>query len=171
MFISARTLIFTAVLMLASHSLQAVDFTWDVDGDGLWDLTGNWDVAGFPDASTDNATITNPFSATNVIVTVGPSETRVVNNLVIADNGVAWGRMAGELKQRLRAARPAKLRDWDVECAAWSAAARRWSADELDAALAAAAAADRSLKSTTVSDERGILTSMVLALPATRAAA
>jgi DNA polymerase-3 subunit delta len=89
----------------------------------------------------------------------------------LADGGVAWGRLPVELKQRLRAARPPKLRDWDVESAAWSAAARRWSADELDGALAAAAAADRSLKSTTVSDERGILVSMLLALPAARAAA
>jgi DNA polymerase III delta subunit len=89
----------------------------------------------------------------------------------LADGGVPWARLPGELKQRLRVARPARLRDWNVECDTWTAAARRWTGNELDAAIALAAAADRQLKSTTVSDERGILTSMLLSFPEARAAA
>jgi DNA polymerase-3 subunit delta len=89
----------------------------------------------------------------------------------LADGGVPWARLPGELKQRLRAARPARLRDWNLECATWTAAARRWAGDELDTAIALAAAADRQLKSTTISDERGILTSMLLSFPEAQVAA
>ena len=91
--------------------------------------------------------------------------------LLLADAGVPGGRLPGELKQRLRVARPARMRDWNLECAAWAAAARRWTGEELDRAIALAAVADRQLKSTTVSDERGILTSMLLSFPEARAAA
>jgi DNA polymerase III delta subunit len=89
----------------------------------------------------------------------------------LADGGVPWNRLPAELKQRLRVARPARLRDWNVECDTWTAAARRWAGEELDSAIALAAGADRQLKSTTISDERGILTSMLLSFPEARMAA
>jgi DNA polymerase-3 subunit delta len=110
-------------------------------------------------------------SGVQVLMTLGTAlvGTRLARGL--ADAGTPWGRLPGELKQRLQASRPARLRDWKVECAAWAAAAQGWSADELDAALALAATADGNLKSTTVSDERGIIASMLLSLPAARAAA
>jgi DNA polymerase-3 subunit delta len=89
----------------------------------------------------------------------------------LTDGGVPPGRLPAELMGRLRAVRPARLRDWSTECASWTAATRRWTVDELDAAIAAAAAADRYFKSTTISDERGILVSMLFSLPAARAVA
>jgi DNA polymerase III delta subunit len=89
----------------------------------------------------------------------------------LADSGTPPGRLAGEMMNRLRAARPPKLRDWSTESASWAAAARRWSADDLDQAIAAAATADSQLKNTTISDERGILMTMLLSFPAPRAAA
>jgi DNA polymerase-3 subunit delta len=106
-----------------------------------------------------------------LIMTLGTALVGTRLARALADGGTPWGRLPQELKQRLRAARPPRLRDWAVECDAWTAAARRWTARELGAALAAAAAADGQLKSTTISDERGILTSMLLAFPPTRAAA
>lgn len=70
----------------------------------------------------------------------------------------------------IRSARPYGLRSWSDEASAWVRAAGRWPPAELDAAIAAALDADRALKSTTVSDDVGILTSMVLAMTAERVA-
>jgi len=89
----------------------------------------------------------------------------------LADAGTPWPRVEGAVFALIRSARPGRLRSWSVEAAAWARAARDWSAEHLAAALAAAAAADRQLKSTTLTDERGILVSMLLAFPLARAAA
>lgn len=107
-----------------------------------------------------------------LVMTLGTAlvGTRLARALV--DAGTPWGQLPQALMQRLRANRPAaRLRSWSIEVDAWAAAARRWPADHLDDAIAAAGAADRRLKSTTVMDERGILASMTLAFPRPRAAA
>lgn len=89
----------------------------------------------------------------------------------LADSGTPWTRLRGAVFERIKAARPPGLRRWGDEAQAWTAAARAWSAAELDRAIAAAAEADRRLKSTTISDERGILMTMLLTLAEPRAAA
>jgi DNA polymerase-3 subunit delta len=82
----------------------------------------------------------------------------------LADAGTPWGRLRGAVFERIKAARPPGLRRWSDEAAFWVDAARLWTADDLDRAIAAAAAADRGLKSTTISDERGLLVTMLLTL-------
>jgi DNA polymerase III delta subunit len=52
----------------------------------------------------------------------------------------------------------------------WAAAAERWSAVELDQALRVAYQADLALKSTTVSDDRAALRTLVLSLNVREAA-
>lgn len=89
----------------------------------------------------------------------------------LLDAGTPAGRLRGEVFERLKAARPAGLRRWGDEAATWADAARAWPTAELDRAIAAAAEADRRLKSTTISDERGVLITMLLTLVASRAAA
>jgi DNA polymerase-3 subunit delta len=89
----------------------------------------------------------------------------------LADAGTPWPRVEAAVFAQIRAARPGRLRNWKVEAGAWTRAARDWSAEHLAAALAAAAAADRRLKSTTITDERGILVSMLLEFPLAKAAA
>ena len=64
----------------------------------------------------------------------------------------------------MRAARPARLRKWGIETKLWTQSARAWNAQELDDAIALAYATDKLLKSSTVSDARGILRSLVLQL-------
>jgi DNA polymerase III delta subunit len=88
----------------------------------------------------------------------------------LVDAGTPWPRVEGAVFAELRGARVGRL-NWRAEAAAWTRAARQWSADDLATALAAAGAADRRLKSTTITDERGILMSMLLAFPLARAAA
>lgn len=80
----------------------------------------------------------------------------------LLDTGLTRGRVQSAVLERIRAARPPGLRGWNDEAAAWTAAAQHWTSAELDEAIRAAYAADRTLKSTTISDERGILTDMLL---------
>jgi DNA polymerase-3 subunit delta len=89
----------------------------------------------------------------------------------LMDTGTPAGRLRAVVFDRLKAARPAGVGRWSEVAAAWSDAAGLWRSDELDEAIAAAGTADRRLKSTTISDEGGVLLTMLLALPRPRAAA
>jgi DNA polymerase III subunit delta len=79
------------------------------------------------------------------------------------DHGTSPGRLPSKLLGHLRAARPYGLGSWDRTAARWAAWAEHWSAPELERALALALGADRALKTSTLSDERGILEQLVLA--------
>lgn len=63
------------------------------------------------------------------------------------------------------------LLSWGEEKARWVRWASRWPAARLREALRATLAADRALKGTTISDERGILTDLVLRLATARSEA
>jgi hypothetical protein len=58
--------------------------------------------------------------------------------------------------------RPFGVGDWKQEARRWSEWAPRWPAPRLRAALRAALDADIRLKSTTISDERGVLLDLVM---------
>jgi len=64
--------------------------------------------------------------------------------------------------RNLRAARPYGVPGWEQTAAQWAQWASLWSAPELSRALRRALDADRRLKSTTVTDERGIVEQLVL---------
>jgi len=64
----------------------------------------------------------------------------------------------------LRAARPFGLGPWKDETARWARWAAHWPAPRLREALRAALDTDRSLKSTTLSDERALLADLVMRL-------
>src|SRR5712691_4693918 len=70
--------------------------------------------------------------------------------------------------RHLRAARPFGLGSYKEAAARWVRWAGAWRAEELVRALRAALAADRALKGTTVTDDRGILLQLVLQLVAPR---
>ncbi len=88
------------------------------------------------------------------------------------DRGMAPARLPEILFRHIQAARPYGVRDWKEEAARWARWGARWSADELRRVLRLTLAADQALKSTTVSDDRGILLQLVLtfAVPAREAA-
>lgn len=88
----------------------------------------------------------------------------------LADGGLSGRRLHDAVISHIKRSRPRLLRKWGDEATAWIDAAGRWSAGELDAAIAAVAEADRRLKSTTVSDERGVMTTLLLTLAEPRAA-
>src|SRR5216117_938127 len=80
------------------------------------------------------------------------------------DRGTPRGRLTAVLLQHLRLARPFGLGDWGETAARWARWAEGWTSGELAQALRLARDADRALKSTTVRDEAGIVTQLVLQL-------
>jgi len=76
------------------------------------------------------------------------------------DRGTA--RVEDAVFRQMQTVRPHGLRNWREEAARWAAWSAQWSAAALARALRAALAADNALKTATVSDDRGIVTQLVL---------
>ncbi|HKA59932.1 MAG TPA: DNA polymerase III subunit delta [Gemmatimonadales bacterium] len=71
-------------------------------------------------------------------------------------------RLPEAIFRHLLATRPYGLRNWKDEAARWSEWSALWTPEALRAALKAALAADIALKTATISDEKGIVTQLVL---------
>ncbi len=71
-------------------------------------------------------------------------------------------RLEAVLLSHLRAARPYGLGSWEQTALRWARWAELWTADELRHSLRLATDADRALKSSTLTDETGILEQLVL---------
>jgi DNA polymerase-3 subunit delta len=84
------------------------------------------------------------------------------------DRGASGARLEDAVFRQLLAARPYGLRKYKDEAARWARWSGQWAATELSAALRAALAADRALKGTTVTDDRGVLMQLVLGFAMTR---
>jgi DNA polymerase-3 subunit delta len=80
------------------------------------------------------------------------------------DDRVTGARLEGAAFSLLLRARPYGLLPYKEEARRWARWAPRWDSARIRAALRAALAADTALKSTTISDERGILLDLVLRL-------
>jgi DNA polymerase III delta subunit len=87
------------------------------------------------------------------------------------DSGVPAGRVERAVFAQFRPARLYAIQNWKTAAAEFTKAARCWSAPELDVAIQSALNADRALKSTTIADDTGILTDMVLRMSTRKAAA
>ncbi|MFQ6044736.1 MAG: DNA polymerase III subunit delta [Gemmatimonadales bacterium] len=86
------------------------------------------------------------------------------------DAGLSPQQSERRVFEHIRRSRPPGLRDWSTEARNWVRAAGSWTPDELARATAACYATDRALKSTTISDERGTIASMLLSMGFRRAA-
>jgi len=87
------------------------------------------------------------------------------------DHRVRGGALERLVFDRLRQLRLFGLPDWKAESARWARWAAEWPGARVRQGLRAARDADQALKNTTISDERGILTDLVLRLTVGRAAA
>src|SRR4051794_6258850 len=73
----ARIGLAAAVALVIGHSAKATTYTWlPATGSAAWTTTGNWNVAGFPNAAGDVANFTNDITASTTVtlasgVTVG----------------------------------------------------------------------------------------------------
>ena len=78
------------------------------------------------------------------------------------DRGVHAARLPDTIYRQMQSVRPYGMRSYKEEAARWVAWSALWTARELGRALRAALAADNALKTATVSDDRGIVTQLVL---------
>jgi hypothetical protein len=79
------------------------------------------------------------------------------------DRGARGGALSKEVFQALLRSRPSRL-DYRAVSDSWSRLAERWPASRIRAGVRAALAADLRLKSTGLSDARGILLDLVMQL-------
>jgi DNA polymerase-3 subunit delta len=78
------------------------------------------------------------------------------------ERGVHAARLPDTIYRQMQSVRPYGMRSYKEESARWVAWSALWTARELGGALRAALAADNALKTATVSDDRGIVTQLVL---------
>jgi DNA polymerase-3 subunit delta len=78
------------------------------------------------------------------------------------DKGARGRSLEDSIFRTLLNNRPGNLLSYKEEAAHWARVCPQWSAGRVRSALRAALAADEALKSTTISDERGVLTDLVL---------
>ena len=89
----------------------------------------------------------------------------------LLDSGTPTRKLPSALFAAMRTAGPRGIGDWKVLSERWANAAPQWTAAELKRAIRAARDADKALKSTTVTSERGILMGMLLSFGGRKAAA
>lgn len=110
-----------------------------------------------------------------VLAQPGVNGVRLVTLLGTTLVGVGLARTHWDARRRGRAleqavfgtlmkVRPYGIGDWKVESAGWARWAEHWPASRIHSALRAALEADKALKNTTISDDRGILTDLVMRL-------
>ena len=80
------------------------------------------------------------------------------------DRGARGGALQQRMFEKIRAVRLFGLSEWKAESGRWARWAAAWPAQRVREGIRAARDADQALKNTTVSDERGILTDLVLRL-------
>jgi len=89
----------------------------------------------------------------------------------LLDSGTPAHRLPSAVLRAIRAAEPRRIGDWTVLSQRWANAADQWTTAELRHAIRVARDADKALKSTTVTSERGILMGMLLNFGGRKAAA
>jgi len=102
------------------------------------------------------------MSGVRVVMALGTALVGTALARAELDRGTPAARLEGVVFRHILATRPPALPAWKETAAQWAEWARRWRQAELRAALAAALAADRALKSTRLSREAGIVTELVL---------
>ncbi|MFL6117724.1 MAG: DNA polymerase III subunit delta, partial [Catenulispora sp.] len=134
----------------------------------------DWRDAVLDGATGRAARLTGPLldqsgvSAVKLITLLGTSLLGVGLARAHFDRRARGGVLAGLLFNRIRELRLYGLPEWKAESARWARWAETWPASRVGAALRAARDADQALKSTTVTDERGILVDLVLRLTVER---
>ena len=84
--------------------------------------------------------------------------------VALLQDGMPFSRVERDLFNAIRSCRLFGLRSWKHEAAVWAGAAQRWTTPGIARALSLAYECDRALKSTTLSDEKGTLTGLLLNL-------
>ncbi|MBI2615653.1 MAG: DNA polymerase III subunit delta [Gemmatimonadetes bacterium] len=110
-------------------------------------------------------------TAVRMLIALGTELVGIRLARALAAGGLVGARLERALLEQLRRVRPVGGRNWEAQARSWASAVQHWTPDELDQAIRATYQADRALKSTTVSDDRATLRSLLLSLGAGKAAA
>ncbi len=103
-------------------------------------------------------------SGVKLVTLVGVTLSGLQAARALFDQGISGRSLENQLFQLLRRSRPYGLGEWSVEVRRWAGWVPAWSTKRVRQGLAAALAADKALKGTTVSNEEGIVTELALRL-------
>lgn len=104
------------------------------------------------------------MSGVKLVTALGTSLIGLAITRSFYDKGLRGHGLADAVFKALLRNRPGGLLGYKEEIARWTAVVARWSSARLRSALKAALEADQALKNTSISDERGVLTDLVLRL-------
>jgi DNA polymerase III delta subunit len=104
------------------------------------------------------------ITGVRMVMALGTELVGLALTRTLVEQGITGRRLEQTLLAELRQIRPPGARDWADLAASWAALAALWTGPELHAAIEAALETDAALKSTTVSDETGLLHGLVLGL-------
>jgi DNA polymerase-3 subunit delta len=159
---------------LGSEQAVTVEQVGDVVGIRQGETVNDWRIAVLEDDSPRALRLLGPL-----LMQSGNSGVKLVSLLGTAlvaqglararyDRGDRGARLASSLFQSLTQTRPFGIGEWKQETERWARLAPAWPPARIQASLRAALAADQALKETRISDERGVLTDLVLALAGSR---
>jgi DNA polymerase-3 subunit delta len=104
------------------------------------------------------------MTGVKIVTTLGSSLIGVGLARTHHDRGIRDRALAPKIMSTLYSVKPFGLGDWRQESDRWARWAPRWPMPRIHAALKAVLAADRMLKNTRVSEDRGVLLDLVLQL-------
>ena len=135
-------------------------------GETIWDWRDAvLDDQPGPAASLLPAVLAQPgVSSVKLVTTLGTALVGLGIARAHYDRGLRGDGLQGAVLKSLFNSRPTGLLGYKEEARRWSRWAPRWTGGRIRAALSAAKQTDEALKSTTVSDERGLLVGLVLRL-------
>ncbi len=119
----------------------------------------------------DGVLAASGVTAVRLVSQLGTSLVGIRLARVLIDTGTTPRKLQWALFDAIRQSRPPGLGDWKETALRWAEASRDWTTGELELAIRAARDADKALKSTTVTSDRGILTEMVLSFGPRKVAA
>jgi DNA polymerase III subunit delta len=108
------------------------------------------------------------MSGVKLVTALGTSLIGLAITRSFYDKGLRGRGLEDAVFKTLLRNRPGGLLGYKEEIARWTSVVARWSAARLRSALKAALEADQALKNTTVSNERGVLTDLILQLGAVK---
>jgi DNA polymerase-3 subunit delta len=135
-------------------------------GETIWDWRDAvLDDQPGPAASLLPAVLAQPgVSGVKLVTTLGTALVGLGIARAHYDRGLRGDGLEGAVLKSLFNSRPTGLLGYKEEARRWSRWAPRWTGRRIRAALSAAKQTDEALKSTTISDERGLVTDLVLRL-------
>ena len=127
------------------------------------------DAVGAKEAARASALVEHVLSqpkatAVSLVISLATQTMAMAWGRAKVDAGMATGRLSGEYYDLLKSGGAVPGRAWGEATSAWTSNTMKWTRAELDRALDALLAADIALKSTTVSQDAQVVTTLILTM-------